>query len=148
MCPTILNTTSPHLLPHPIPLCCPRVPVLGILHVVIRTFQGYSLISSHPCLLPHIPKVCSLPLCLFCCLSYKVVITIFLNSISSVQSLSCVQLFVTPWTAACQASLSITNFWSLLKLMSIESVMPSNKLILFSPSPPTVNLSQHQGIFK
>ena len=48
---------------------------------------------------------------------------------SSVQSLSCVQL-VTPWTAAHQASLSITNFWSLLKLMSIESVMPSSHLIL------------------
>ena len=41
-----------------------------------------------------------------------------------------IQLFVTPWTAACQASLSITNSWSLLKLMSIESVMPSNHLIL------------------
>ena len=48
----------------------------------------------------------------------------------SVQSLSCVRLFVTPWTAAHQASLSITNSWSLLKLMSIESVMPSNSLIL------------------
>ena len=46
--------------------------------------------------------------------------------ISSVQSLSRVQLFATPWTAARQASLSITNSWSLLKLMSIESVMPSN----------------------
>ena len=46
---------------------------------------------------------------------------------------SCVRLFVTPWTAACQASLSITNSWSLLKLMSIESVMPSNHLILYSP---------------
>ena len=49
---------------------------------------------------------------------------------SSVQSLSHVRLFVTPWTAACQASLSITNSWSLLKLMSIESVMPYNHLIL------------------
>ena len=49
---------------------------------------------------------------------------------SSVQSLSHVRLFVTPWTAACQASLSITNSWSLLKLMSIESVMTSNHLIL------------------
>ena len=49
---------------------------------------------------------------------------------SSVQSLSCVQLFVTPWTAARQASLSITNSRNLLKLMSIESVMPSNHLIL------------------
>ena len=52
------------------------------------------------------------------------------TSLSSVQSLSHVQLFVTPWTAAPQASLSITNSQSLLKLVSIESVMPSNHLIL------------------
>ena len=51
----------------------------------------------------------------------------------SVQSLSCVQLFVTPWTAACQAFLSIINSWRMLKLMSIESVMPSNHLILCCP---------------
>ena len=49
---------------------------------------------------------------------------------NSVQSLTCVQLFVTPWTAARQASLSITNSWSLPKLTSIESVMPSNHLIV------------------
>ena len=49
---------------------------------------------------------------------------------SSVQSLSHVRLFVTSWTAACQASLTFTNSWSLLKFMSIESVMPSNHLIL------------------
>ena len=49
---------------------------------------------------------------------------------SSVQSHSRVRLFATPWTAACQASLSITNSWSLLKLMSLESVMPSNHLML------------------
>ena len=53
--------------------------------------------------------------------------------ISSVQSLSRVWLFATPWTAACQASLSITNSWSLLKLFSIELVMPSNHLILGCP---------------
>ena len=71
------------------------------------------------------------------------------SSVQSVQSLSCVWLFATPWTAACQASLSITNSWSLPKLMSIESVMPSNHLHpLSSPSPPTFNLSQHQGLFK
>ena len=51
----------------------------------------------------------------------------------SVQSLSHVQLFATAWTATHQASLSITNSWSLLKLMSIESVMPSNHLILCHP---------------
>ena len=50
--------------------------------------------------------------------------------ISSVQSLSCVQLFATPWSAAHQASLSITNSWSPPKPMSIEPVMPSNHLIL------------------
>ena len=52
---------------------------------------------------------------------------------SSVQSLSRVRLFATPWTAACQASLSITNSRSLLKLISIKSVMPSNHLILCHP---------------
>ena len=66
---------------------------------------------------------------------------------SSVQSLSSVRLFATPWTAARHASLSITNSQSLLRLMSIESVMPSNHP-LSSPSPPTFNLSQHQGLFR
>ena len=55
------------------------------------------------------------------------------HSVSSVQLLSPVQLFVTPWTAAHQASLSIANSQSFLKLMSIESVMPSNHLILCCP---------------
>ena len=54
-------------------------------------------------------------------------------SFSSVQSLSHLQLVVTAWTAAHQASLAITNSWSLLKLMSIESVMPTNHLILCHP---------------
>ena len=53
-----------------------------------------------------------------------------LSQFSSVQSLSCVRIFALPWTAARQASLSITNSWSLLKLMSIKSVMPSNHLTL------------------
>ena len=58
-----------------------------------------------------------------------------------VQSLSHIQLFVTPWTAAYRASLSFTISQSLLKLMSIKSVMPSNHLILSSPSAPAFNLS-------
>ena len=53
--------------------------------------------------------------------------------LSSVQSHNCVQLFVTVWTAARQASLSITISWSLLRLMYIESMMPSNLLILYHP---------------
>ena len=52
---------------------------------------------------------------------------------SSVQPLSHVRLFATPWTAACQASLSITKSWSLLRLISIELVIPSNHLILCHP---------------
>ena len=52
---------------------------------------------------------------------------------SSVQSLSCAWLFATPWTTACQASLSFTNSQSLLKLISIKLMMPSNHLILCHP---------------
>ena len=65
------------------------------------------------------------PVLLSCCNS--------ISSVQFVQSLSHVRLFATPWSAACQASLSITNSWSLLKLMSIESVMPSNHHILCHP---------------
>ena len=60
-------------------------------------------------------------------------ITYFREHFSSVQLLSCVWLFATPWTAAHQASLSISNTWSLPKLMSVESVMSSNHLILCCP---------------
>ena len=63
---------------------------------------------------------------------------------SSVQSLSHVWLFATPWTVARQASLPITNSQSPPKPMSVESVMPSNHLILCHP----LNLCQHQGLFK
>ena len=65
---------------------------------------------------------------------------------SSVQSLSRVRLFVTPWTAARQASLSITNSRCLLKLMPIDAIQPSHSLS--SPSPPAFNLSQHQDLYK
>ena len=60
-----------------------------------------------------------------------------LKMLSSVQSLSRVWLFATPWTAARQASLSITNSWSLLKLMSIESVRPYNHIVLCHPLLPS-----------
>ena len=67
----------------------------------------------------------------------------------SVQSLSHVCLFATPWTAAYQASLSISNSWSLLKLMSIELVIPSNHVILYRPLLPLpFNLAQRQGLFR
>ena len=72
---------------------------------------------------------------------------------SSVQPISCVQFFATSWTAAGQASLSITNSWSLLKLMSNESVMPSNHLILCHPlllSPsiiPNIRVFSNESVF-
>ena len=71
------------------------------------------------------------------------------QSLFVIQLLSHIQLFATPWTAACQASLSFTISQSLLKLISIESVIPSNHLILccpLLPSPPAFYLSQHQGL--
>ena len=70
---------------------------------------------------------------------------------SSVQSLSHVQLFATPWTAACQAALSITNSQSLRKLMPIESVMPSSHLILchpllfLPPIPPSIRVFSNES---
>ena len=67
------------------------------------------------------------------------VLVILSVQFSSVQSLNHVRLFATPWTAARQASLSITNFRSLPKLMSFESMMPSNHLILYCPLlPPSI----------
>ena len=61
-----------------------------------------------------------------------------MHKINSVQSFSCVQLFVTPWTVACQASLSIANLKSILKLISSELVMPSSHLILCHPLSPSI----------
>ena len=78
----------------------------------------------------------------------EVSVLIHIYIFSSVHSLSRDQLFATPWTAACQASLSITNSQSLLKLLFIESVMPSNQLILSTPSLPAFSPPQHQGFFQ
>ena len=68
-----------------------------------------------------------------------------------VQSLSCVRLFATPWIAALQASLSVTNSWRLLRLMSIEFVMPSSHLILcrplllLPPIPPSIRVFSNES---
>ena len=88
----------------------------------------------------------SIPVMYICAYVY---IYIHIDVCLLVQLLSHVQLFMTPWTAACQASLSITNSWSLFKLMSIESVMPSNHLILCHPLLllPSI-FDQPQGLFK
>ena len=82
-----------HLHPHRILHGHPSAPALNTLscasnldwqsisHMIIYMFQCYSLKSSHPRLLPQNPKICSLHLCLFCCLTYRVIVAIFLNSI-------------------------------------------------------------------
>ena len=75
-----------------------------------------------------------------------------IHMLSSVQSLSHVQLFLTPWNTVCQATLSITNSQSLLKLMSIESVMPSNHLIhccpllFLPPIPPSIRVFSIESV--
>jgi len=77
--------------------------------------------------------------------------TFLLHQFSSVQSFSCVRLFATPWIAACQDSLSITNSQSSLRLMSIESVMPSSHLILcrplllLPPIPPNITVFSNES---
>ena len=95
-----------------------------------------SPLPPHPIPLgrPNVPVSC-IELGLVICFTYG-----NMHQFSSVQLLSCVRLFATPWSAAGQASLSITNSWSLLKLMSIELVMPSNHLILDHPHllPPSI----------
>jgi len=93
-CTCVPHPESPsYLPPHPIPLGHPSAPALSTLshalnldwqsvsHMIIHMFQCYSLKSSHPCLFPQSPKDCSIHLCLFCCLAYRVIVTIFLNSI-------------------------------------------------------------------
>ena len=82
-----------HLHPHPIPLGHPSARALStvshasnldwrsVSYMIIYMFQCYSLRPSHPRLLPQSPKDCSIHLCLFCCLVYRVIVTIFLNSI-------------------------------------------------------------------
>ena len=88
----ILNPSS-HLPHHPIPLGHPSTPAPRTLyhasnldwrfisHMIIYMFQSHSPKSSHPRPLPQSPKDCSIHLCLFCCLTYRVIVTIFLNSI-------------------------------------------------------------------
>ena len=99
-----------YLTPHPIPLGHPSAPALSTLshasnldwrsvsHMIIDMFQCCSLTSSHPRLLPQSPKDCSIYLCLFCCLTYRVIVTIFLNSIYMCQYTVLVFFFLAHFT--------------------------------------------------
>ena len=92
-------------------------------------------------------------LCIYCEMTIGVgLVTIDHLQYSSVQSLSCIWLFATPWTVACQASLSITNSLNLLKLMSIKSVMPTNHLVcrpLLLPSIfPSIRIFSNESVLQ
>ena len=82
------------------------------------------------------------------------IVPVIQHQLSSVQSLSHVQLFATPWIVARQASLSITNSWSSLRVASIESVMPSSHLILshplllLPPIPPSIKVFSNESILR
>ena len=97
---------------------------LSISHMAVHKCQRYSLNLSHPLPSPFCPRL----------------VPISAPLLGSVQSFSRVLLFATPWNAALQASLSITNSWNLLKLVSTESVMPSYHFILCYPFllPPSI----------
>ena len=145
----------------PIPLGCPSAPALSALlhalnldwsfisHIVIYMFQCYSRKSSHPHPLPQSPKVCSLHLCLFCCLAYRVIVTTFLNSIQfGLVAQSCPTLCdpMNLSTPGLPVHHQISQFTQTRVHRVGGAIQPSHSLS--SPSPPAPNLSQHQGLFK
>ena len=120
---------------------------MGLVQLLCKCFTCYNVFTSSTCcyIFPLV-IVCIYESCFFLCINFVsallcwifalfVVVfqVVLLSPFSSVQSLICVRLFATPWTTARQASLSIPSSWSLLRLMSIRLVMPSNHLILCHP---------------
>ena len=155
-----------HLPPYHIPLGHPSASALSTLshvsnldwrsvsHMIIYMFQCYSLKSSHPHPLPQSPKDCSIHVSLLLSRiqGYHYHLSKFhIYAFSSVQSLSRVRLFATPWIAARQASLSITISRSSLRLTSIESMMPSSHIILCCPLlllsqiPPSIRVFSNES---
>ena len=149
---------------HILPEWCRRFLFFGFLQVGLFTslflvfflaflFLSLSFLHTHPLpsLHPSFPLsgLPSWPHSVFIFLLNKRGVLFTLSTqVPVVQSLSRVQIFATPRTAARQAYLSFTVSWSLLRLIPTELVMPSNHVILWHPSsPPALNLSQHQGLF-
>ena len=134
-----------------------------MLENIIRTCQTFTLVqrrweNQRNCFYIALPKFAILWVrwiflfdTLFQSIKFKNGFTLL--AFSSVQSLSCVRPFAIPWITAHQASLSITNSWSLLKLMSIESVMSSSHLILcrplllLPPIPPSIRVFSNESAF-
>ena len=122
-------------------------------HTIIYMFQCYSLKSSHPRLLPQSPKDCCIHLCLFCCLSYRIIINVFLNSIDmrSVQFSSVAQSCPTLCDPMNQSTPGSPVHYQLPEFTQThvcrvgDAIQPSHRLS--SPSPPAPNPSQHQSLF-
>ena len=158
MCPPRPELHS-HLPLYPIPLGCPRAPGMSALlhasnlhwsaisHMVIYMFQCYSLKSSHLCLLTQSPKVCSLHLCLFCCLAYRIIVTIFLNSLymhsDQIRSVSqsCPTLCdpMNHSTPGPPVHHQLPEFTQTHVHRVSDAIQPSHPLL--SPSPPAPNPS-------
>ena len=132
-------------LPHFCQILCIRSESASLTHT-----QGKGITQRHRHQENH------LRICLPQCISSVLTSPFYRLSLqfSSVQSFSCVRLFATPWIAACQASLSITNSRSSLRLMSIESVMPSSHLILchplhlLPPIPPSIRVFSNESTLR
>ena len=155
---------SSYLHPHHIPLGHPSAPALSTLshasnldcfmiwyvsHMIIYMFQCYFLKSSHPHLLSQSPKDCSIYLCPFCWVAYRVIITIFLNSMYQFSSVtqSCLTLCdpMNCSTPGFPVHHQPLEFQTYVHWVS-DTIQPSHPLSSFSP--PAFNLSQHQGLFQ
>ena len=123
-------------------------------YMILYMFQCHSPKSSHPCPLPQSPKDCSIHLCLFCCLTYKVIVTVFINSIymRSVQFSSVAQSCLTLCdsmncsTPGLPVHHQFPEFTETHVHRVSDASQPSQPLS--SPSPPARNPSQHQSFFQ
>ena len=129
---------------------------ISSLRYIFQPYQQNCISSSFSFLRPTLSFLCCFYSSLYFICSMKrfldklieiLVPPLYAEGLNSVQSLSCVQLFATPWTTAGQALLSITNSWSLLNVhWAGDAIQPSHPLL--SPSPPAFSLSQHQSLFQ
>ena len=154
-----------HLSPHPIPQSHPSAPALSTLshasnldcfmiwyvsHMIIYMFQCYFLKSSHPHLLSQSPKDCSIYLCPFCWVAYRVIITIFLNSMYQFSSVtqSCLTLCdpMNHSMPGLPGHYQLPEFSQIHVHRVVDAIQPSHPLS--SPSPLAPSPSQHQGLFQ
>ena len=119
---------------------------LSVLYIVMFMFQCYSLNLFHSLFLPLCPQVQSLQLHLYFCPANRFISTIFLDSVSSVQSPSRVWLFAAPWTAGFPVHHQLLEFTQTHIHWVSDAIQPAHPLS--SPSCSAFDLSQHQGLFQ